>query len=221
MRVRDFLRNQGSAIITMSSVQKFLHLENEEGKKFLRKMSKLKFLERSQQFSRKDRQAYEITSAGQAVANASATKPITRKTADRLLTEFMKRVQILNTSNEYAYVIESVVLFGSVLSEKERLGDIDIAIELRPATSDAGEFDRLCNYRRLMARIDERRFDSDFEWFAWPAVEVFRFLRAHSWKLALHDLSDLMEMERASYRVIHGDPARLTTMLPMGVPTLP
>jgi predicted nucleotidyltransferase len=220
IQVRNFLRRFRSAVISASTVQNALKLGTAEAEVFLRRMVRLGLLEPSKHFSTKGRQAYEATTPGLALANASAAKPITRKTVDRLLREFMDRVQAINTSDEdeYAYKIASVVLFGSILSDKERLGDVDIAVELQPAASDDKEFDDVCHYRLIMARVDERHFSSDFERITWPATEIFRVLRAHSCSLALHDLSALTEMQGVSYRVLHGDPVRLGSMIPEGIP---
>jgi predicted nucleotidyltransferase len=220
IQMRDFLRKFRFSIIELSTIQQAFRIDSDEAKMFLRRAIGLGYLKSAKDFSSGERQTYEITPSGLELANASAAKPITRETAGRLLMEFMGRVQAINAGAEdqYAYRVESVVLFGSMLSDKERLGDVDIAVELQPATSDAKEFDDLCRYRHTMARVDERHFNSDFERFAWPATEIFNVLRARSWSLALHHLSDLSEMQNVSYRVLHGDEVRLRSMIPGGIP---
>jgi hypothetical protein len=64
---------------------------------------------------------------GEAFANASAAKPVFRKTAETLPRQFLERLDIVNSNPDCAYRLESAVLFGSMLSEAERLGDVDIA----------------------------------------------------------------------------------------------
>ncbi len=124
IQVRNFLRRFRSAIISVSTIQEVFNLSSVEAEEFLSRMVKLGLLEPPEHFSRNDRPAYEISTPGLALANASAAKPITRKTANRALREFMDRVRLINASDEYPYKIESVVLFGSMLSDKERLGDV-------------------------------------------------------------------------------------------------
>jgi predicted nucleotidyltransferase len=218
IQVRNFLRRFRSAVISVPTVQEVFNLSSIEAKEFLRRMVKLGLLERSKHFSRKDRPAYEVSTPGLALANASAAKPITRKTANRALQEFMDRVRVINASDEYPYKIESVVLFGSMLSDNERLGDVDLAVELLPASPNNQEFDKRWNYRYFLAAIDLRHFYSDFDWIAWPATEILRFLKSRSRSLALHNLDDLMKMNEVPYRILHGDSNRLSAMIPGGLP---
>jgi hypothetical protein len=46
----------------------------------------------------------------------------------------------VNSNPDCAYRVESGVLFGSMLSEAEGLGDVDIAIELLPKVAEEAEF---------------------------------------------------------------------------------
>lgn len=96
--------------------------------------------------------AYEITSRGHAFANASAAKPVLRRTAESALRQFMGRLHIVNASSEYVYRVRSAVLFGSMLSDAERLGDVDIAIELSPKVDEEAEFRQWCDRRRHVAQ---------------------------------------------------------------------
>jgi hypothetical protein len=112
IQVRNLLRRFRSAVISASTVQNVLNLGTTEAEGFLRRMVRLGLLERSKQLSTKDRRAYEVSTPGQAFANACASKPITRETAHRALQEFMDRVQVINAGDEYLYKVESVVLFG-------------------------------------------------------------------------------------------------------------
>ena len=64
------------------------------------------------------------------MALSSAAKPITRSTAERKLKEFLERVIEVKKSKYYLYKVSKVVVFGSYLSEKEKINDIDISISL-------------------------------------------------------------------------------------------
>jgi predicted nucleotidyltransferase len=113
----------------------------------------------------------------------------------------------------YAYRVESVVLFGSILSDKERLGDVDVAIELQAATRNIEEFQKRLEDRWSAALESDRSFSSNFELLAWPDIEVRRFLKSRSRSLSLHRLSDLMEMNGGECRILLGDTDRVTKML--------
>ena len=63
----------------------------------------------------------------------------------------MTRLNRLNASNEYAYRVSSAIVFGSMLSDVDGLGDVDIALELEPRVTDEAKFCRWCNVRREIA----------------------------------------------------------------------
>ena len=151
-------------------------------------------------------------------ANASAAKPVLRKTAESALEQFMERLQRVNASSEYVYCVESAVLFGSMLSEAERLGDVDIAIELLPKVVEEAEFCQWCDRRRYAARDQGRRFGSTVDWVLWPKEEIFEVLRARARTLSLHGIHDLAELTDVRYRVLWGNPGRIAGLIRSGRP---
>jgi hypothetical protein len=78
---------------------------------------------------------WHLTLKGSALANARARKPITRKTAERLIEEFLARVREVN-AGDYAYRVRRVIVFGSFLSDSADLGDVDLSIELEDRYAD-------------------------------------------------------------------------------------
>jgi hypothetical protein len=107
------------------------------------------------------------------------------------------------------YRVESAVLFGSMLSEVDRLGDVDIAIELLPKLAEEAEFRKWCDRRRYAAREQGKSFSASFDWTFWPRDEIFEALRARSHTLSLHGIYHLAEMADVRYRVLRGDPERV------------
>lgn len=76
--------------------------------------------------------SYQTTTKGNALANHRWTKPITRKTADRLVTDAIARAKTFNADNSHATVIARIRVFGSYLKpEKDRLGDLDLGLDVR------------------------------------------------------------------------------------------
>jgi len=75
---------------------------------------------------------YRVTAKGKELARASAAGRIYRQTACRTLNEFMQRVRCVNNNPAYLYSVRKVVAFGSVLGGGERLGDVEVAVELKP-----------------------------------------------------------------------------------------
>jgi predicted nucleotidyltransferase len=214
LEVRSFIRRQRLGTFAAPAAEHAMKLSLSEAEDFLRELVNLGYLEQARPIFGENIAAYEVTQQGQALANASGAKPISRETADRALQEFMERVQTINASREYAYQIESVVLFGSMLSSAERLGDVDLAIELKPAILGDEEFDERCNVRRRAAQADGKRFTSTFEWVTWPQKEIILFLKSRSRTLSLHDLHDLTSMNDIQCRVLLGNSRRLMKMIP-------
>src|SRR6266550_1979535 len=60
---------------------------------------------------------YELTDEGMRFAQATAAGPLSRATAERKLREFMARVEQVNESDEFAFRVVRVVLFGSYLTD--------------------------------------------------------------------------------------------------------
>jgi predicted nucleotidyltransferase len=213
LRVRSFVRTYRILSFSTSEFEKVLNLSPREALNFAHEMVNLGFLTPSTNRSLDGKAVYQVGDQGHMLAIASAAKPISRKTANRVLREFIERVELVNASNEYAYRVESVVLFGSILSDKERLGDVDVAIELQAATRDLEEFQKRLGDRWSAALESDRSFSSNFELLAWPDIEVRRFLKSRSRSLSLHRLSDLMGMNGGECRILLGDTDRVTKML--------
>jgi hypothetical protein len=103
-----------------------------------------------------------------------------------------------------------------MLSEAERLGDVDIAIELLPKVSEEAEFRKWCDRRRYAAREQGNGHRSSFGLIFCPKEEIFERLQARSRTLSLHGIHDLAEMVDVRYRVLRGDPARVAALIPSG-----
>ena len=61
---------------------------------------------------------------------------IHRATADRLIKELLARVNLVNDSVDYLHRVSEVWVFGSYLSKRTRLGDVDLWIKLDLAVDD-------------------------------------------------------------------------------------
>jgi predicted nucleotidyltransferase len=130
---------------------------------------------------------WHTTIKGNALANATARKPITRGTAERLVEEFLNRVKEVNTSNDYVYRVRKVIIFGSYLSDNPKLGDVDLSIELGPRYDDPHQRSSYMQKRVNDALQKGRRFSNITATYAWPQQEIFQFLKGHSSSLSLHD----------------------------------
>src|SRR5437867_804930 len=75
---------------------------------------------------------WKATSAGSRLALASAAKPLLRPAVERKLRGFIDRIRQANHEEQFVFRVAKAVVFGSYLSAKARISDIDIAILLEP-----------------------------------------------------------------------------------------
>ncbi len=112
LRVRGFLRRFERGFFMVSAAESFLQLKSRQAAEFIDSMVALQLIEPTMPFGNKA--VFQVATRGHAFANATAAKPISRGTAERVLREFMDRVNALNASKEYAFKIKSAILFGSM-----------------------------------------------------------------------------------------------------------
>lgn len=135
------------------------------------------------------------TTKGNALANATARKPITRQTANQQLELFLNRVEQINTG-DYAYWVKQVIVFGSYVSESPTLGDIDLSLVLEDRYQDAHSREIGHNARTAAAMEAGRRFRDSMDMLMWPRQEVLLLLKHHSPSLSLHDESIELVLNR-------------------------
>jgi predicted nucleotidyltransferase len=134
-----------------------------------------------------DDSCYELTIKGRGLAMARA-KLIRRTTAERLVSEFLQRVEEVNDDPNLLYWVDEVVVFGSFLTESETLGDVDLAVMYTRRTDDPKDFGEREKARVREARAAGRHFPSFFDKLIWPLREIELRLRKRSGSLSLHDL---------------------------------
>jgi DNA-binding MarR family transcriptional regulator len=146
------------------------------------------YIEPTQVHTASDRKekCWYTTTRGNALANAKASKPITRQTADRLIEQFLSRVKQINTG-EYAYRVGRVIVFGSYLSDAPTLGDVDLSIELDDCYQDTDARKMGHDARIAAAQAAGRRFRDSMVMLFWPRQEVLLLLKNRSHGLSLHD----------------------------------
>jgi predicted nucleotidyltransferase len=134
-----------------------------------------------------DHESWQTTIKGNALAHATARKPITRQTADRVVQEFLNRVKKINACDDYVYRIRQVILFGSYLSDTPRLGDIDLSIVVEFRSHDAHKREVQSQERIKSALREGKSFRTVVEQATWPWLEIFHILKGGSPSLSLHD----------------------------------
>jgi len=140
---------------------------------------------------------------GSALAQATAAKPLVRRTAELLVSEVVARAKAINADNEWAYRVGMLVVFGSFVGGAERPNDVDVACKLEPrwrgeAQSEAEDERRL---------FSDRRFRNISECVVWPKLEVLRFLKSRSRGLSIQELNDWV-LKQEKHKVVFQDGRR-------------
>lgn len=141
------------------------------------------------------------TTTGNALAMASFAKPITRTTADKLLSGLVDRVRSWNENPDRLISIDEVVVFGSYLDPTvDRLGDVDIAVTLShwPEGQSLDTFNKRV---KAHCRASGRTFTSFVDELFWPTKEAIQTLKNRSTALNIttEDIHQLTDNIRVVY----------------------
>jgi predicted nucleotidyltransferase len=155
--------------------------------------------------SQHDAPEYRMTDVAHELVRSSAAKRISRTTAQDALEGLMSRAEELNANPKYLYSVCSVVVFGSFLNRNERLGDLDVAIELSSRIEDP---DERTDARLRYAQDSGRRFSSFTEELYWAEAEIYQVLKARRRTLSIQPWDSFLRMEKKNgfqYKVVMGD----------------
>lgn len=199
LQVRDFLKPLHSCQWTKKYLAQHLNLSDGDAERLILELSCLGYIEEAARYS--DEQHYQRTLAGSTFSLASAAQPLTRKTAQKRLAEFLDRVRAANANEDFVYRVRKVLVFGSYLTEQARINDIDVAIELTLRETDPSKFRAAMEARIREAYKAGRQFSSFIDELEWPDKEVLLFLKSRSRAISLHTTDDPI-LKQARSRVV-------------------
>jgi predicted transcriptional regulator len=138
--------------------------------------------------------AYKVTGKGRDLMRASAATRIRRTTAKLALDEFMGRVHRVNKNSAYLYSIIKVVVFGGFLRRGERLGDVDVAVDLKPRIPLRGNCWEVFQQHALNSGRYFASFDDEIDW---PRREVMLALKARKRSISIQPWFPFIQMEKS------------------------
>jgi hypothetical protein len=151
-----------------------------------------------------------LTDQGIRLRAATAASPIRRTTADRLLSDLLDRIEILNGDDRFLGRVQKAVVFGSYIGNAEHIGDIDVAVEIVRREPDFDKHTQANNRRVAEGLAAGRRFSNILEQAFWWQKEAFLFLRNRKRGLSLQDYGPIKDIVAASpHRLVFEDPGRL------------
>jgi hypothetical protein len=185
--VRDYLRRMIPFRLSAHSIASDLKLSGPRAEELVSHLLRLGYVDPIDTLD--GEQHYKITLSGSTFTLASAAPPLTRRTAERKLAEFLERVRSVNDNPDFVFRIQKVLLFGSYLTEQDRINDIDVAVELVHRETNPDKIAAAKQARVKEARKAGRRFSTLVDELIWPHQEVLLFLKSRSRAISLH-LSD-------------------------------
>jgi len=140
---------------------------------------------------------WDTTILGNALAMASFGRPISRKTADRLVIELLRRARAYNADPSKPMFIDTLRVFGSYLDpDIDPVGDVDIELAYGRRIKDQAVL-------RAYTRASGRSFSTYIDELMWPSTELFLHLKKRSAfiSITLEDITRLTANFRTIYRI--------------------
>jgi predicted nucleotidyltransferase len=120
---------------------------------------------------------------------AKATAPLTRTKSNELLQDLIERAKSINENMEFIFFVERIEVFGSYLTNKELLGDLDVGVKL-DRRYKGKQFTQHNQQRIEMAKSGGRSFNNSTDQLNWPYLEVMLILKARKRGLSVHDINE-------------------------------
>jgi predicted nucleotidyltransferase len=193
LKVRDLLRRVNNTDEWEADyVADRLKLSPKKADKLLNELNRRGYIEPIRIYRQK--QFYRKSLKGSALGLASAAKPVKRKTADRIFSEFMDRVRQVNSEPSFLVKVKKVLVFGSYLTDALRINDIDVAVELiwkenHPMVLNEDKAQLALKLSNI-AEKKGKQFHSFIDRLDWPEHEVRLFLKSRSRTLSIHSIHD-------------------------------
>lgn len=200
LKIRDFLKCNQLCNWDEGAVQNAFKVDLKTAKRIISLLKRRGYVEPVQLSGRK---YWKNTTQGNALALSSAAKPISRTTAERKLKEFLERVIEVRNSKYYLYKVTKVVIFGSYLTGKEKINDVDISISLAPKEKNVQRMRKLAERRTNEAFSQGKVFRNLIEQLFWPQLEVINFLKGRSRSIGLHQDEEVIK--QSNHKVIYRD----------------
>jgi predicted nucleotidyltransferase len=207
LKVRDLLRRVNNTDEWEDDFVVYrLKISPEKANRLINELKRRGYIEPTRIYSQK--QLYRKTLKGSTLGLASAAKPVTRKTANRIFPEFMDRVGQVNSDPSFLVKVKKVLVFGSYLTDASRINDIDVAVELawkenHPMVLNKDKARLALNLSEIAERKG-KKFNSFLDRLDWPEHEVRLFLKSRSRTLSIHPIHDEI-LNRVEYRVFFSE----------------
>lgn len=155
---------------------------------------------------------------GHSLAECLCRKASAACTARRLLHDLLGRINELNASLHFLARVKRAIVFGSFLSNVDRLGDVDVAIEWERREKDWDKHHQANNERVAEEVRKGRHFANMVDELDWWRREAILFLRNRKRGLSIHDYaSDREVVDAAPHEVVFVRLEQIDSRVPRSV----
>lgn len=192
LKIRDFfksLQRYRTDTFTLDKACNYFEINDIEANSLLRELTEQGFIEKSSS------DYYKTTLKGEALRIARCVPPIKRDKADKIVKDFMQRVEEINNNDYFLYRVSKILLFGSYIKEDAvDFGDIDIAFELERKVKDAAEYEKLDREFYEKAEDEGKRFSSFIERLFYSETVVISKLKNRNRYISLHRDDEILKV---------------------------
>jgi hypothetical protein len=178
LAVRDFLRRHANTVWYADRLAVVLKVPPTTARAIVKELARLGYVGRERTRGTRD-PLWCVRDPGLRFASARGGPRLRRERADRLLAEMIARCEAANAQESFAYWVARLSVFGSYLSHKPTLGDLDVVLDLEPKERNMEAQMRRDVARWRLARAQGRCVTED-DLYLWADTEVRRFVRGRA-----------------------------------------
>jgi hypothetical protein len=196
--IRRLFRRAGlDGLLSPEFIQREMEVDARRARRLMRSLKTAGFIE-------PDEERWRLTKEGGRLRAATSARPLLRTTADRLLQTLLNRIELLNRHPDFMARVERAIVFGSYLSNADRLGDLDVAIQWQRREPNYDKHVE-ANSKRVMAEMKKgRHFSNIVEELCWWQREAILFLKNRKRGLSIHDYaSEKKVVDSVPNRVVY------------------
>lgn len=211
LQVRSILKRLGSDLIFCLAYFEDRGITEDDAQKLGKSLLRLGYIDFEKEFDGK--RWYKLTEKGRGFLRSSAAPRIKRQTAEKVLADLVERVTQLNASPDYLVSVTGLVVFGSYLSDKPDLGDLDVGWCHVPRMFPGEEMERW--HERCIEHFCKsgRQAKTIMDDLTWPEDQARLFLKNRKRSISLHGIDEISRMAAQNpdfqYRIMFGEAATL------------
>jgi len=196
--IRKVFRELRGGDVDVRYFSRHMGINKADAVRLVNKLIKEGYLKRTT--SIRNYKTVSTTVKGNSLAMASFAPPITRQTANKKIAELIERAKIVNKSNDHLYKVKRIAVFGSYLTDKDKINDIDIDIILERKFTD--EIQKEKEDACIKRAISEGKVFRNFvEQLFYPTYHTQKFLKQHSRAFSLHYEDKILK--NVEYKIVY------------------